>query len=264
MPTFPTLAPVTIYRLSGNGKVYYGSTTKILLRRVKSHLTDVTCVSYTSGITTAMDLSWCIVEMTDELNRYDRECWWIENNECVNRSRPRPPKGHPRHTPRTERTHEVKMANELYKQAVRYSRREELYSKPRNVIKDGVLYHINQFGECKENMNHDPYYFVTTTPFGKASQKNELYMKNRPYVETKIEELKHLSSSSVYTCPDCGAGICVPTQSVLRRHFASKKHLFAVGLISKDEKAYHFYNKGVFKVGKPSENLIVAVQQPDQ
>jgi len=240
MPTFSSPAPITIYRLTGNGKVYYGSTSRKLLTRVKGHLCDVTCVSYTSGITTAVDLSWNAVEITDELNRYDRECFWIENYECVNKSRPRPPVGHPRHIPRTPRTHEVKMANEMYKQAVRYSRREELLNKPRNIIKDGKVYHINEFGECKENMEHDPYFFVTTTPFGKATQKNELYMRNRSYVEEKLESLKHISSTHNYNCPDCGAVVCVPSQSVLRRHFASKKHLFALQLITKSEQKYHF------------------------
>ena len=262
MPT--TNSPITIYRLTGNGKTYYGSTKRKLITRIKGHLCDVTCVSYTSGITTAVDLSWNAVEITDELNRYDRECWWIDNNECVNRSRPKPPVGHPKHIPSTPRSFEAKMANELYKQAVRYARREEYLNKPRNIIKDGKVYHINQFGECKENMEHDPYFFVTTTPFGKATQKNELYMRNRSYVEEKLVALKAISSSHNYNCPDCGACVAVPTQSVLRRHFASKKHLFAVKLIAPDEKKYHFYNKGVFKVGKPSENLIVAVQQPDQ
>jgi hypothetical protein len=155
------------------------------------------------------------------------------------------------------------MGNELMKQAVRISRREEYLNKPRNIIKKGILYHINQFGECAENMNHDPYFFVTQTPFGKATQKNELYMKNRAYVEEKLIELKSLSCSHNYNCPDCKASVCVPTQSVLRRHFASKKHLFSIGLITANEKKYHFYNKGVFDIGQPHENLVIAIQQPE-
>lgn len=254
---------VTIYRLTGNGLTYIGSTSDKLIKRVASHTTDVTCASYTHGISTAPDLSWNVLCFTNELNRYALEGWYIANYPCVNISIPKPRKGHPLYIPVKQKSISVKMGNELMKQAVRISRREEYLNKPRNIIKKGILYHINQFGECAENMNHDPYFFVTQTPFGKATQKNELYMKNRAYVEEKLIELKSLSCSHNYNCADCGASVCVPTQSVLRRHFASKKHLFSVGLITANEKKNHFYNKGVFDIGQPHENLVIAVQQQE-
>jgi hypothetical protein len=254
---------VTIYRLTGGGKTYYGSTEKKLLQRVCIHTKDVTCASYTSGISTAYDFSWNVVATTNQENRYDIEKWFINNNECVNKATPKPPKGHSKYVPpRYEKTEKTKKQNEIAKRRIRTCRKAIYRVKPHLTIKKGIVYHMDGKGGCEENPTADPYFFITTTPFGKATQKNDLYMKHRAYVEERVLNVKDFPIQHTYNCPDCGCRISVPSQSVMRRHFGSKKHLFSVGLITANERKNVFYNKGVFDVGQPHKNLIVAVQEP--
>jgi hypothetical protein len=73
-----------IYKLSGNGRDYYGSTTQPLTKRYYHHKNNITgCIREMLGTDFKIEL---IEEFPCKTKQEleDRELFWINNNECVN------------------------------------------------------------------------------------------------------------------------------------------------------------------------------------
>ena len=77
-----------IYKITGNGLTYYGSTTRRLIDRKAQHK----LLKYSSKeIIEKGEWEMVLVENFNCENKeqlFKRERWWIENNECVNKYRP--------------------------------------------------------------------------------------------------------------------------------------------------------------------------------
>ena len=78
-----------IYKITGNGLTYYGSTIQLLCNRKTSHKYLKRCISRI--IIDKGDWKLELVEDFSCENKEQllwRERWWIENNECINVKRP--------------------------------------------------------------------------------------------------------------------------------------------------------------------------------
>jgi hypothetical protein len=81
-------ANAKIYKITGGGLTYYGSTTQPLYKRMYRHKT----LTYSSKI--IMETGEAIIVLVElfpcksKEELFSRERYWIENNECVNKCRP--------------------------------------------------------------------------------------------------------------------------------------------------------------------------------
>ena len=89
----PDYSKGKIYRIvnNENDKVYYGSTTQLLSKRLHEHRKKHNdCMSKNLGV----DLKECLIILVEQLecnNKQEllmRERFYIENNECVNKIKP--------------------------------------------------------------------------------------------------------------------------------------------------------------------------------
>ena len=112
-----------IYKITDNtcGSVYYGSTTQTISRRMKGHRSQYkawvggkgyNCKSF--DILKNNDYSCSLVEQVECENKVgllQRERWWIENNECINKNIPA--------RSREERKEQVKEYDQTNKEQIR-------------------------------------------------------------------------------------------------------------------------------------------------
>ena len=85
---------------------------------------------------------------------------------------------------------------------------------------------------------------IMYVPFGhKRKQMLDLYEKNYDYIETEVAKYKNVNGNQRWYCKDCQKQLSIGSQVAIRRHFASKKHLFTVGKIS-EEDAKHKSGQG--------------------
>jgi hypothetical protein len=192
-----------VYKLeSSNGLVYYGSTTqKVLSQRLAKHKSEVNNTSkrcrshllFTEGDTVTITLVENVENCKDKYELQARERWYIENNDCVNKTIPN----------RTSKEWREENKESIMANAKEYYQlnREELLEK-RKEYREANREKCNEV--CREWHKKN------------REQQNK---KQREYYEANKDKAKAWASEMI-KC-ECG---CEVARGGLPRHLKSQKH----------------------------------------
>jgi len=250
------IRPITIYKLSAEGKDYYGSTVLPLVQRVQIHTRDANCQSYKNGISTSKDLKWEVMEVTTKELRAERENYYIRNYPCVNKLGKKVivvTEDVLRKRANSARWRQRHAAEILQKQFQEREKRKqaELEKKQGIKIRNGVIQERPMCDNLPKmppppppaepidpNAPKPQYYEVPNyMPFGvEKPASNELYHKHKDYVEGLLAELTYKTKEQTYMCNDCNKRLASSAPVVLRRHFCSYKHLINSGQMKPEDK----------------------------
>lgn len=220
-----------IYKITDNtnGNVYYGSAEMTLEKRMSIHKSGVnyeyTCAS--SKIIKNGDYEASVLEEGEYENRFqlrERERWYIENNECVNKVIPN----------RTKKEYQQDNKEQIkVKRKERYEknkdRENEMNKKYCEKHKEEIKERNKEYGKIRYEKNKEQiaektkeYYNNNQDKIKKYREsikdKTKEYMKEYGKIRYQREKEKHREK---ITC-DCGSIICI---GALSRHKKSKRHL---------------------------------------
>jgi len=249
------IRPITIYKLSAEGKDYYGSTVLPLVQRVQIHTRDANCQSYKNGISTSKDLKWEVMEITTKEMRAERENYYIRTFPCVNKLGKKVivvTEDLLRKRANSARWRQRHLAEIHQKQFEEREKRKHLELEKKQGIK--IRYGVIQERPMADNLPKTPppqpvepidpnapktqYYEVPNyMPFGvQKPEANELYHKHKEYVEGLLADLRHKTKEQTYICNDCNKRLASSAPVVLRRHFCSFKHLLNAKQMTYEER----------------------------
>jgi len=194
-----------IYRIydNTNGNIYYGSTIQSLSNRMASHRSNykkwikgdkrTSCKSF--EIIKNGDYDYNIVEEIECENKYElhnRERYYIENNECVNKLIPN----------RTKKEYN-KQYREDNKDKIK-DNKKQYYENNKDKIKEKQYYEDNKDKILEKKKNYH------------KNNKDKINEKKKNYYEDNKNKI-----NEKITC-ECG---CIVFKKSLNRHRKSKKHL---------------------------------------
>jgi hypothetical protein len=83
-----------IYKITGGGLTYYGSTVQKLSRRLRIHINDKNYYNKNGSVNQILDTDDYKIDLIEDYpcntkkELLEREKWWIENNVCINKLTP--------------------------------------------------------------------------------------------------------------------------------------------------------------------------------
>ncbi len=199
-----------IYKLVGYGKTYYGSTTQPLCERKAGHKRRLDCMSK-ELFKLGDDIDIVLVESYPCNNKeelHQRERYYIENNECINKVIPTRTDKEYRENNKDKIKENKKKYNKVNKDKIKEKCKEYYENNKEQINEKNKEYRKNNKDKIKEIKNK--YY---------EDNKEQINEKNKKYNEINKVKIKEWQNKK--NICECGG---LYTQSNKSRHFKTEKH----------------------------------------